>query len=138
MKITKSEFDTKPINRRLYEHIDAHFLICFIALIIIRILQYETNTINNLLEKIKNSKYTHETSNLYKFIRYNSEIQYLNKKIPININVCTSDNEIVEFAKSIGIHPGIVAGRLQHEKIIPQSRCSKLKEKYTIEIKRFN
>ncbi len=49
----------------------------------------------------------------------------------------TSDNEIVEFANSIGIHPGIVAGRLQHEKIIPQNRCSKLKEKYTIEIKRF-
>jgi len=48
----------------------------------------------------------------------------------------TSDNEIVEFANSIGIHPGIVAGRLQHENIIPQSRCSKLKEKYTIEIKR--
>ena len=47
----------------------------------------------------------------------------------------TSDKEIVEFAKSIGIHPGIVAGRLQHEKIIPQNRCSKLKEKYTIEIK---
>lgn len=44
----------------------------------------------------------------------------------------TSDNEIVAFAKSIGIHPGIVAGRLQHEKIISESRCSKLKEKYTI------
>lgn len=48
----------------------------------------------------------------------------------------TSDNEIIEFADSIGIHPGIVAGRLQHEKIIPQSRCSKLKEKYAIEIQR--
>lgn len=44
----------------------------------------------------------------------------------------TSDNEIAIFAESIGIHPGIVAGRLQHEKIIPQSRCSKLKEKYTM------
>ena len=47
----------------------------------------------------------------------------------------TSDDEIVEFAKSIGIHPGIVAGRLQHEGIIAQNRCSKLKEKYVIEIK---
>ncbi len=47
----------------------------------------------------------------------------------------TSDAEIVEFAKSINIHPGIVAGRLQHEKILPQSRCAKLKEKYTIECK---
>ena len=44
----------------------------------------------------------------------------------------TSDNEIVEFAESIGIHPGIVAGRLQHEKIIPQNRCARLKEKYDI------
>lgn len=47
----------------------------------------------------------------------------------------TSDDEIVEFAKTIGIHPGIVAGRLQHEGIIAQNRCSKLKEKYVIEIK---
>lgn len=30
----------------------------------------------------------------------------------------------VAFVNSIGIHPGIVAGRLQHEKIIPQNRCS--------------
>ena len=42
----------------------------------------------------------------------------------------TTDEEIVEFAKHIGIHPGIVAGRLQHEGIIKPSRCSKLKEKY--------
>ena len=46
----------------------------------------------------------------------------------------TSDEEIIEFANSIGIHPGIVAGRLQHEKILPPNRCSKLKEKYIIEL----
>lgn len=46
----------------------------------------------------------------------------------------TSDEEICRFAKAIGIHPGIVAGRLQHEKIIPPNRCSKLKEKYIIEV----
>lgn len=46
-----------------------------------------------------------------------------------------SDDEIVEFAKNTGIHPGIVAGRLQHEGVIAQNRCSKLKEKYVIEIK---
>ena len=42
----------------------------------------------------------------------------------------TSDEEIIAFAKALGIHPGIVAGRMQHDKIIPHSRCSKLKEKY--------
>lgn len=46
-----------------------------------------------------------------------------------------SDEEIIAFAKRINIHPGIVAGRLQHDKIIEPNRCSKLKEKYVIRIK---
>ena len=45
-------------------------------------------------------------------------------------NMYTSDKDIVAFADSIGIHPGIVVGRLQHEKIIPINRCAHLKEKY--------
>lgn len=44
----------------------------------------------------------------------------------------TSDYEIVEFANSIGIHPGIVAGRLQHDGVLPPSRCAKFKEKYKV------
>lgn len=48
-------------------------------------------------------------------------------------NKFTSDDEICLFAESIGIHPGIIAGRLQHDKIISPKRCSRLKEKYTIE-----
>ena len=88
-KITKSEFNARPINVRLEDHIDAHFLICFISLVIIRILQSKTNdkyTIKNLLEKMKNFKCTHETSNLYKFIGYKPEIQYLNRILELNID----------------------------------------------------
>lgn len=44
----------------------------------------------------------------------------------------TSDAEIIAFAKKIGIHPGVVAGRLQHDHIIAQNRCSSLKEQYKI------
>lgn len=88
-KITKSEFDARPVNVRLADHIDAHFLICFISLVIIRILQNEINnryTIKKLLEKIRNFKCTHETSNLYKFIGYKPEIQYLNRKLDLNMD----------------------------------------------------
>lgn len=46
----------------------------------------------------------------------------------------TSDAEIVAFAKRIGIHPGVVAGRLQHDGIISQNRCSALKQQYKIVI----
>lgn len=88
-KITKSEFDARSVNVRLADHIDAHFLICFISLVIIRILQNEINnryTIKKLLEKMRNFKCTHETSNLYKFIGYKPEIQYLNRKLDLNMD----------------------------------------------------
>lgn len=48
-------------------------------------------------------------------------------------NQYTSDEEIIEFAKSIEINPGIVAGRLQYEGIIPQYRCASLKKRYNSE-----
>ena len=43
-------------------------------------------------------------------------------------NEDTTDEEIVAFTKSIGIYPGIVADRLQHEKIISHDRCTNLKK----------
>lgn len=88
-KITKSEFNARPINVRLEDHIDAHFLICFISLVIIRLLQQDIEnkyTIKNILEKLKNFQVTHETGNLYKFINYKPEIQYLNKIYNINMD----------------------------------------------------
>ena len=88
-KVTKTEFDARPIHVRLEDHIDAHFLICFISLVIIRIIQSEINnryTIKNLLEKMKNFKCTHTASNLYKYIGYKPEIQYLNRKLQLNMD----------------------------------------------------
>lgn len=35
--------------------------------------------------------------------------------------------EIEAFANEIGIHPGIVVGRLQHEKLLPHTHCNDLK-----------
>ena len=44
----------------------------------------------------------------------------------------TSDAQIIAFADRIGIHPGVVVGRLQHDEIIPQNRCYKLRKKYSL------
>lgn len=88
-KITKSEFKARPINVRLEEHIDALFLICFISLVIIRILQSDINnkyTIKTILERLKKFMCTHETGNLYKFIGYKPEIQYLNRKYGLSMD----------------------------------------------------
>jgi Zn-dependent peptidase ImmA (M78 family) len=40
-----------------------------------------------------------------------------------------SQNRIRAFARSIGIAPGIVVGRLQHDGILPHSHCNDLKRR---------
>ena len=39
---------------------------------------------------------------------------------------------VTQFAKRIGIHPGIVVGRLQHDKIISPEQLNELKTKYSL------
>ena len=43
-----------------------------------------------------------------------------------------SESDIKRFSNAIGIHPGIVVGRLQRDKIIRNDRLNHLKEKYEI------
>jgi len=40
-KVTKTEFDSRPVYVYKPEHIEAHFLSCFLALVLMRILQYK-------------------------------------------------------------------------------------------------
>ncbi len=37
---------------------------------------------------------------------------------------------IKEFAAAIGIHPGVVVGRLQHEHLLPHNRFNDMRERY--------
>ena len=88
-KITKSEFKARPIYVKLDDHIDALFLICFISLVIVRVLQAESNhkySLKQLLEKMSQFECTHENSNIYKIIKYKQEIQYLNRIFQINLD----------------------------------------------------
>jgi Zn-dependent peptidase ImmA (M78 family) len=36
-------------------------------------------------------------------------------------------SEIAAFASEVGIAPGIVVGRLQHDELLPRNQCNKLK-----------
>ena len=42
-KITKSNLETRPVFVWTNEHIEAHFLTCFISLVILRLIEYKTN-----------------------------------------------------------------------------------------------
>ena len=56
-KVTKSVFSTRPIYLRTEEHINAHFLICFISLLIARVVEMRLggrHTIEKITETLRN------------------------------------------------------------------------------------
>ena len=69
-KITKSDFETRPIYVAREERIDAHFLTCFIALVIVKLIRKRMDdeySIEQILEAIKNISCSWESENFYLF-----------------------------------------------------------------------
>ena len=67
-KITKSQLKSRPVYVRKKDHIEAHFFICFLGLIFIRLLEKETNykfSISELIDSIKNLSVTYLDENYY-------------------------------------------------------------------------
>ena len=65
-KITKSNLETRPVYVWTKEHIEAHFLTCFISLVILRLIEYKTNgkystsSIINSLKKYTSNNLEHD------------------------------------------------------------------------------
>lgn len=75
-RITKSELETQPVYLSREDRINAHFLICFIALLIIRLIQKHTgytHSSEKLIEAMNNISCAHEGGNLFLF-DYRSDI----------------------------------------------------------------
>ena len=56
-KITKSNLETRPVYVWTKEHIEAHFLTCFISLVILRLIEYKTSrkySTNSIISSLKN------------------------------------------------------------------------------------
>ena len=56
-KITKSDLETRPVYVWTKEHIEAHFLTCFISLVILRLIEYKTNrkySTSSIIKSLKN------------------------------------------------------------------------------------
>ena len=69
-KIIKSEFKTRPIHVRLDDHIEAHFLICFVTLVIMRLLESMTNqqfSVKEIRESLTNYGCSYLEQNYYLF-----------------------------------------------------------------------
>ena len=69
-KITKSDFETRPIYVAREERIEAHFLTCFIALLIVKLIRKRLgneHSVEQILEAIRNVSCSWESENFYLF-----------------------------------------------------------------------
>lgn len=87
-KITKSNLDARPVYLTRKDHINAHFLICFIALIIARIVEFRLNnkySIEKILETLRRVSCTHVDANHYVFDYANEVTDDINDVFNLNI-----------------------------------------------------
>lgn len=69
-KIIKSEFNARPINVKTDPHIEAHFLICFVSLVIMRVLEHmiiKKHTVKQIRNSLINYSCSYLEQNYYLF-----------------------------------------------------------------------
>lgn len=103
-KITKSTLEARPVYVWTKEHIEAHFLTCFVSLVILRLLEHKTER-KYSSKKIINSLKQYNCSNLkydIYYFNYRDEIIKTIEKI-FNVNLNNKYNKLSEIKKILDI-----------------------------------
>ena len=86
-KITKSDLETRPVYLSTSEHIEAHFLTCFVSLVIARILEHRLkgkHSVTALLESMRKASCSYIQGNYYLFDYYDEILDDLGKELGID------------------------------------------------------
>ena len=78
-KISKTEFDSRPVFVRTNPHIDAHFTTCFTALVLIRLLQIKLSNkfpVGQIIQALKSYSCIPVDINTYQFIYYDEILKF--------------------------------------------------------------
>jgi len=100
-KIIKSEFRARPIYLRTENHINAHFLICFVALLILRVLEYKLDKkypVNRIRESLIQYSCSHLDQNYYLFDYRDEILQSFEKVFGLDLGnkiMTTSEIKII-------------------------------------------
>jgi transposase len=79
-KITKSELKNRPVHVSTKEHIEAHFLTCFFALLLLRLVEMKTghkHSTKTLINEMKKITGTYLDENYYMLDHYNATVEDL-------------------------------------------------------------
>lgn len=100
-RIIKSEFNARPVYVSTEEHIDAHFLICFVSLLIFRILEYKLQskyTTRQIRDSLINLQCSHLTENCYLLDFRNEVIEEIEKVFEVDFsNKIMKKSEVKKF-----------------------------------------
>jgi transposase len=104
-KVTKSSLETRPVFVWTKEHIEAHFLICYVALVITRLIQVDFNYLysaEKILSELRLLQCSHLKDNIWHF-DYRTEITdalCANAGITLNREIMTLIDIRNELAKT--------------------------------------
>lgn len=102
-KVTKSELDSRPVYVSRKEHIEAHFLTCFIALVLGRVLQYKLDkkySVGKILESLSKCNCSNIQENYYLFDYFDTVLKDIGSVT--NINFSLKNRTLQDIKKILG------------------------------------
>lgn len=88
-KVTKSDLESRPVYVWTQEHIEAHFLTCFVALVIIRLLEKRLGnkySISRMIESLRRYNCVNIDKNIYQFIYHDEVIKEIEDVFKTDLN----------------------------------------------------
>ena len=101
-KVTKSDLETRPVFVSTEEHIKAHFLTCFVSLVLARILEYKLDgkySITKIIDSLKKCSCTNINKNYYVFNYYDEVLKDIGAVT--NVDFSTEIRTLQQIKKNI-------------------------------------
>ena len=89
-KVTKSELDARPVYVSRKDHIEAHFLTCYIALVLSRVLQHKLDkkySVGKILESLQQCICFNIQENIYQFTYYDTVLKDIGEVTNIDFSL---------------------------------------------------
>ena len=102
-KVTKSDLDDRPVYVSMKEHIEAHFLTCYLALTLCRILQHKLDkkySVEKILESLKKCNCQNLEENIYRFNFYDTVLKDVGNVIDVDFSF--KNRTLQDIKKNLG------------------------------------